>query len=146
MIQTLLEESIGFVTDHNRIVLLVMLVLTAGMIVGIGHLDMQSQAEEESDELGDTEPAQAADYVDDREYFTLGGHAMLEANEVMNQNTVQLILPVALALILGVLALVTSFVVSVFVLPNMLLVWAQYLYEEETSTESTVADVEPTMD
>ena len=66
MIRNALETTIRFVTDHNRVVLLVMLVLTAGMVAGIANLDMQSQAEEDGDALGETTPAQKADYIDDR--------------------------------------------------------------------------------
>ncbi|WP_247000730.1 efflux RND transporter permease subunit [Halosolutus gelatinilyticus] len=61
MIQKPLDDCIGFVTDHNRIVIAVMLVLTAGMLVGITNLDTASQAG--GDELGDTRPAQKAEYI-----------------------------------------------------------------------------------
>lgn len=62
MFDRLFDRSIEFVTDHNYVVIVVMLLLTAGMVVGITNLDMASQAGG-GDELGDTTPAQKADYI-----------------------------------------------------------------------------------
>ncbi|WP_135821674.1 efflux RND transporter permease subunit [Halostella litorea] len=46
----------------------------------------------------------AADDREDPEYFTLGEHAMARNSERLNQNTVAFVLPIALTLIVGVLA------------------------------------------
>ncbi|PSP76179.1 RND transporter [Halobacteriales archaeon QS_1_68_20] len=54
---------VGFVTRHNRIVLVVMLLLTAGVVSGIGQLQLESDVEGDSDAFGDTTVAQKADYV-----------------------------------------------------------------------------------
>ena len=57
-----LERSLRFVTEHNLIVLLVMLLMTAGVTAGVGQLQMQSQANGSS-AVGDTEVAQKLDYI-----------------------------------------------------------------------------------
>ncbi len=53
-----------FVTTHNRVVILVMLVLTAGMVVGMGQMDTESQADEE-DLFPETEASIAGEYIEE---------------------------------------------------------------------------------
>lgn len=59
-----LDRVIRSVTDHNRIVLLVMLVVCAGLIGGITQLDTGGNSSTDSDALGDTTVAQKADYIE----------------------------------------------------------------------------------
>ncbi|MFB6139025.1 MAG: RND family transporter [Halosimplex sp.] len=56
------ERPFRFVTEHNLIVLLVMVLVSAGVVAGIGHLQTQSQMNGSS-AVGDTEVAQKLDYV-----------------------------------------------------------------------------------
>ncbi|SFB81523.1 MMPL family protein [Halobiforma haloterrestris] len=64
MTNVTIDDFVEFVTTHNRIVLLVMLALTAGMVVGVAALDTGGQAAE--DEFPETERSQAADYLEDQ--------------------------------------------------------------------------------
>ncbi|WP_415383135.1 efflux RND transporter permease subunit [Halosimplex sp. TS25] len=64
-----LERPLRFVTEHNVVVLLVMLLATAGVVAGIGQLQTQSQANASS-AVGDTEVAQKLDYIQ----TNYGGH------------------------------------------------------------------------
>jgi predicted RND superfamily exporter protein len=57
-----LEKTFGFVTEHNLIVLVVMLLVTAGVAAGTAQLQTQSQANA-SGTVGDTEVAQKLDYI-----------------------------------------------------------------------------------
>ena len=58
----LLERPLRFVTQHNVIVLVLMLVLSAGVVAGVGQLQLDSQTNS-SDAVGDTEVAQKLDYI-----------------------------------------------------------------------------------
>ncbi|MFC4449051.1 efflux RND transporter permease subunit [Halorussus aquaticus] len=58
----LFEKSARFVTDHSLVVVLVMLLLTAGVGAGVTKLQMGSTVGD-SDAIGDTEVAQKYDYV-----------------------------------------------------------------------------------
>lgn len=72
----------------------------------------------EDGEINDAVTSHLFETASDREnpeYFTLNEHALVEANEQMNENTIGLILPVALALILGVLAFTYRDLVDVIV-------------------------------
>ncbi|WP_459194745.1 efflux RND transporter permease subunit [Halosimplex sp. J119] len=56
------ERPLRFVTEHNVVVLLVMLLATAGVVAGVGQLQTQSQTNASS-AVGDTEVAQKLDYI-----------------------------------------------------------------------------------
>jgi predicted RND superfamily exporter protein len=60
-----LERSINFVTEHNRITLLVMLVLTGVMAVGAGQVDLQETAGGTSEDFEDNDRVQKAQYIQD---------------------------------------------------------------------------------
>ncbi|APW97549.1 RND transporter [Halobiforma lacisalsi AJ5] len=64
MTKVTIDDFVEFVTTHNRIVLLVMLALTAGMVVGVAALDTGGQAAE--DEFPETDRSQAADYLEEQ--------------------------------------------------------------------------------
>ncbi|WP_436923507.1 efflux RND transporter permease subunit [Halosimplex amylolyticum] len=64
-----LERPLRFVTEHNVVVLLVMLLATAGVVAGIGQLQTQSETNASS-AVGDTEVAQKLDYIQ----TNYGGH------------------------------------------------------------------------
>ncbi|WP_255190748.1 efflux RND transporter permease subunit [Natronobeatus ordinarius] len=66
MIGPALEKLIDAVTTHNRVVIVVMLLLTAGMVAGVSNLDTTQQAEEDPDEFGDIEELDALEYVEER--------------------------------------------------------------------------------
>ena len=57
-----LDRPFRFVTEHNLVVLLLMLLVTGGVVAGIGQLQTQSQLNG-SDAVGDTEVAQTIDYI-----------------------------------------------------------------------------------
>jgi predicted RND superfamily exporter protein len=57
-----LEKTFGFVTEHNLLVLVLMLLVTAGVAAGVGQLQTESQANA-SGTVGDTEVAQKLDYI-----------------------------------------------------------------------------------
>jgi predicted RND superfamily exporter protein len=59
-----LDKLVDLMTTHNRVVILVMLLLTAGMVVGMGQMDTGSQAGQE-DLFPETEASIAADYIED---------------------------------------------------------------------------------
>ncbi|WP_440989249.1 efflux RND transporter permease subunit [Haloarchaeobius baliensis] len=59
-----LDRVVRTVTDHNRIVLLVMLLVCAGVIGGITQLEGGGAASTDSDAFGDTTVAQKADYIE----------------------------------------------------------------------------------
>ncbi|ELZ18919.1 exporter of the RND superfamily protein [Natrinema thermotolerans DSM 11552] len=61
MVRDALDRCIDAITTHNRIVIVVLLLLTAGAVVGIGNLDTSNQAG--SGDVGETTPAQKADYI-----------------------------------------------------------------------------------
>jgi len=65
----LLERPLRFVAEHNVIVLLLMLLVTAGVAAGTQQLQTQSEMNG-SDALGDTEVAQKLDYI----RANYGGH------------------------------------------------------------------------
>ncbi|MXR22161.1 efflux RND transporter permease subunit [Halobacterium bonnevillei] len=65
MIRTLLRRVAGVATDHNRLVLVVGLVLTGAVVAGVGQLQMESQPADD-DALGDTEIAQKQAYIEQR--------------------------------------------------------------------------------
>ncbi|WP_290813755.1 RND family transporter [Halovivax sp.] len=66
MIRELTDRFAQFVTTHNRLVILAVLVLTAG--VAFGMVQDQGEADQgiDDDAMGDTDVAQAADYIEDR--------------------------------------------------------------------------------
>ncbi|WP_256297222.1 efflux RND transporter permease subunit [Haloarchaeobius salinus] len=59
-----LDRVVRTVTDHNRIVLLVMLLACAGVIGGITQLEGGGAASTDSDAFGDTTVAEKADYIE----------------------------------------------------------------------------------
>ncbi|MFC7134286.1 MULTISPECIES: efflux RND transporter permease subunit [Salinibaculum] len=63
MLRRALQRSTDFVTKHNRIVLLVMVLLTAGVLAGIPQIDMASQAG------GTTDQFQGIDRVEKSQYI-----------------------------------------------------------------------------
>jgi len=63
MVRDVPNRLVDVVTNRNRAVLLVMLLLTAGVAGGVTQLQMQGTAQTDSDAFGDTEVAQKADYM-----------------------------------------------------------------------------------
>ena len=66
MIGPALDDLVDAVTTHNRLVIVVMLVLTAGMVAGVSNLETTQQAEEDTDEFEDLEEVQAIEYAEER--------------------------------------------------------------------------------
>ncbi|PSP46126.1 RND transporter, partial [Halobacteriales archaeon QH_6_66_25] len=67
MLRRFSERLADFVTTHNRIVILVVLVLTAGIVAGVGQdTGGADEAGLDDDEIGDTEVYQAYEYIQDR--------------------------------------------------------------------------------
>jgi len=66
MIRSALDRCIGAVTKHNRITLLVMLVLTVGVLAGIPQLDTASQAGAASEEFEDIDRVEKSQYVENQ--------------------------------------------------------------------------------
>ena len=64
MIRDALQRSTDFVTKHNRITLLLMVVLTAGVLAGIPQIDTASQAGGTASQFEDVETVQKAQYID----------------------------------------------------------------------------------
>ncbi|WP_435551830.1 efflux RND transporter permease subunit [Natrinema sp. CGMCC1.2065] len=79
MVRDALDRCIDAVTTHNRIVIVVLLLLTAGAVAGIGNLDTSNQAG--SGDVGETTPAQKADYIADN-YGEPGGESNVSAAPV----------------------------------------------------------------
>ncbi|MFB6150871.1 MAG: RND family transporter [Haloarculaceae archaeon] len=69
-----LSRVLRVVTDHNLLVILLMLLLSAGVVAGIPQLQMESQANS-SGAIGDTTVAQKADYIDAHYGNDSGGNA-----------------------------------------------------------------------
>jgi len=63
MLGNVLDRLVGFVTEHNRIVVLVLLLLTAGVAVGATDLNTDPDTDD-SDAIGDTEVAQKEEYIE----------------------------------------------------------------------------------
>ena len=61
-----LERIVDFVTEHNRITLVVMLVLTGAVVAGIPQLDTASQAGSSPDQFEDNDRVQKAQYIDEQ--------------------------------------------------------------------------------
>ena len=66
MIEATLKRFVDAVTEHNRLVVLVMIVLTAGMVGGMAHLDSASQGSETTERFPDTTVSETADYVSEQ--------------------------------------------------------------------------------
>jgi len=66
MIRTALKRAMAFVTEHNRITLLVMVLLTAVVVAGIPQLDTGSEAGTDEGAFEDLDRLQAAQYVGER--------------------------------------------------------------------------------
>ncbi|USZ69560.1 MMPL family transporter [Halorussus salilacus] len=62
------NRFVEFVTTHNRIVVVAMLLLTAVVAGGVTQLDLQSSGDADSDAFGDTEVAQKSEYIS--EHYT----------------------------------------------------------------------------
>ncbi len=63
MFRKALQRSTDFVTEHNRITLLLMVVLTAGVLAGIPQIDTASQAGGTSSQFEDIETVQKSQYI-----------------------------------------------------------------------------------
>jgi len=74
-----LDRWIDAITTHNRIVIVVLLLMTAGMVMGIGNLDTSNQAS--SGDVGETTPAQKAEYIADN-YDDPGDESNVSASPV----------------------------------------------------------------
>jgi predicted RND superfamily exporter protein len=59
-----LGRAVDFVTDHNRLTLLVVLVLTGVVVAGIPQLDTASQASPDADSFENLDRVQAAEYIE----------------------------------------------------------------------------------
>ncbi len=79
MARDALDRCIDAITTHNRIVIVVLLLLTAGMVAGIGQLDTSNQAG--SGDVGETTPAQKAEYIADN-YGDSGNESNVSATPV----------------------------------------------------------------
>jgi len=75
-----LDRWIDAITTHNRIVIVVLLLMTAGMVMGIGNLDTSNQASSGGD-VGETTPAQKAEYIADN-YDDPGDESNVSASPV----------------------------------------------------------------
>ncbi|WP_440008888.1 efflux RND transporter permease subunit [Halomicrococcus sp. SG-WS-1] len=58
-----LTKAVDFVTDHTRITILVMVLLSALVLAGIPQLDTESQASADSDAFNDVERVKKAQYI-----------------------------------------------------------------------------------
>ena len=65
MIRTALERGVDFVTEHNRITLLVMVIMTGVVVAGVTMIDTSSQAGGTADQFQDVEQVQKANYIQD---------------------------------------------------------------------------------
>jgi predicted RND superfamily exporter protein len=65
MMQKLLRRGIDAVTEHNRITLLVMILLTAGVVAGIPMVESGSQVSGSADDFQDIDRVQASQYISD---------------------------------------------------------------------------------
>ncbi|MFC7058837.1 MMPL family transporter [Halovenus salina] len=65
MIQRFLRRAAGFVTEHNVIVLLVMVLLTGGIMAGIPQLNTSSQSGGTASQFDDIDRVQKSQYIDD---------------------------------------------------------------------------------
>jgi predicted RND superfamily exporter protein len=65
MIRKLLRRGIDVVTEHNRITLLVMILLTAGVVAGIPMVETGSQVSGSADDFQDMDRVQTAQYISD---------------------------------------------------------------------------------
>ena len=65
MIRTTLRRCVDFVTKHNRITLLVMVLLTVGVLAGIPQLDMGSQAGGTAEQFDHLDRVQAGQHIED---------------------------------------------------------------------------------
>ena len=74
-----LDRLVGVVMDHNRIVVVVLLLLTAGIAMGATELNTNPDTDD-SDALGDTEVAQKQAYIEDR-YAADGRGEEVQLNE-----------------------------------------------------------------
>lgn len=54
---------LDFVTEHSRLTLLVMLVLSGAVVAGIPRLDTESEVSESADQFEDVEQVQAQQYI-----------------------------------------------------------------------------------
>ncbi|MHB9288193.1 efflux RND transporter permease subunit [Halobacteriales archaeon Cl-PHB] len=65
MIRSALHRCVDVVTSHNRLTLLVMMVLTVGVLAGIPQIDTASQAGGTAEDFQDVDRVQKAQYVED---------------------------------------------------------------------------------
>ena len=63
MIRNALQKGVDFVTEHNRITLLVMVLLTGVVVAGVTMIDTSSQAGSSADQFEDVDRVQKADYI-----------------------------------------------------------------------------------
>jgi len=66
MLRAALKRSIDFVTEHNRITLLVMIVFTGVVLAGIPQLDTTSQVGASADSFQDVDRVQKAQYIEEQ--------------------------------------------------------------------------------
>ncbi len=66
MLRQILQQTSDFVSEHNRITLLVMLVLTGMVAAGIPQLDFSNQVGGSADGFDNLDRVQASQYIDDR--------------------------------------------------------------------------------
>jgi predicted RND superfamily exporter protein len=65
MRETLLGRATRFVTEHNVVVLVVMVLLTGGILAGIPQLDTSSQSGGTADQFEDVDRVQKSQYIED---------------------------------------------------------------------------------
>jgi predicted RND superfamily exporter protein len=65
MIRDRLGRTIDFVTNHNRLTLLVMLVLTAVVLAGVPQVDLGSEAGGTSDQFENVDRVETANYIEE---------------------------------------------------------------------------------
>ena len=65
MVRDTPKRIVEFVTNHNRIVVVLLLLVTAGVAGGVTKLELQNSAQLDSDSVGDTEVAQKSEYMNE---------------------------------------------------------------------------------
>ncbi|WP_135827561.1 efflux RND transporter permease subunit [Halorussus halobius] len=65
MVRDTPKRIVEFVTNHNRIVVVLLLLLTAGVAGGATRLEMQNSVQLDSDSVGETTVAQKSEYIDE---------------------------------------------------------------------------------
>jgi len=79
MLRDMLGRTVDFVTNHNRLTLLVMLVLTAVVLAGVPQVDLGSEAGGTSDQFENVDRVETANYIEE----TYGSTSEKESNRTV---------------------------------------------------------------